>query len=71
MTGVEPAALGKSPAALSAELRLSKTASILFRMAMDEPSEFVFAGFGMGLAYSFSSTAPAPAGGLVNEEKSA
>ena len=53
------------------ETRLSKSASILFRMATDESSEFRFARFGMGLAYSFNSTAPAPAGGLVNEEKSA
>jgi hypothetical protein len=71
MTGVEPAALGKPSAVISAESRLSKSASILFRMATDESSEFQLARFGMGLAYSFSSTAPAPAGGLVNEEKSA
>ncbi len=69
MTGVGPSASCNPSASLSTEAPLCKSASIRFRMATDEGSEFPFARFGMGLAYSFSGTPPARAKGTVNEEK--
>ncbi|MGI9591774.1 MAG: hypothetical protein ACR2P8_10435 [Myxococcota bacterium] len=71
MTGVARAAFSHDSASAAAESSLFKTSSILFRMGKDGSSKFPFARFGMSLAYSFSGTTPAPAGGSVNEEKSA
>jgi hypothetical protein len=69
MTGVGPSASCNPSASLSTEAPLCKSASILFRIATDEASEFPLARFGMSLAYSFSGTTPAQAEGSVNEEK--
>lgn len=71
MTGAGTAASWNSSVRAVAAAALSKSASIRFRMTTVGSSEFPFARFGMGLAYSFSGTTPAPAGGSVNEEKSA